>query len=105
MLKIEHLKKYLAQDKTFKDMILFLQDALMTHPDDTQLIQNFIFNYSKIGDYENVVVNLKKLLGQNPGKPDIYYNIACMYAKMERIDESVAWLDLAIKKGFNNWTL
>jgi protein O-mannosyl-transferase len=39
-------------------------------------------------------------------KPDnlvALYNIACILARQNKKEESIEWLDKAIRKGFNNW--
>lgn len=39
-------------------------------------------------------------------KPDfsaaVYYNMACIYARQNKIEESIAWLKKAIKSGYKN---
>jgi hypothetical protein len=40
-----------------------------------------------------------------PGNPEVYYNIACIYAKQNMTDKSIEWLKQSIEKGFNNWGL
>ena len=46
-----------------------------------------------------------KLLDIQPDNPNIYYNIACIYAKQNKGDESLSWLNKAVQKGFNKWNL
>ena len=58
--------------------------------------------YGTIGDYENALTYFKQLVSLQPERPDIYYNIACIYARMDRVDESLDWLQQAIKKGFSD---
>jgi hypothetical protein len=36
---------------------------------------------------------------------NIYYNIACVYAKQNMVTESVSWLGKAIQMGFSNYDL
>jgi tetratricopeptide (TPR) repeat protein len=88
-----------------KDKITLLQNALMTHPGNSKLIQELALYYARIGDYENAIANLKILLNQNPEKPEVYYNIACIYAKQNMSDKSIELLKLSIEKGFHNWDL
>ena len=40
-----------------------------------------------------------------PNDPEVYYNIACIYAKQNMINESIDYLKQAIKKGFHNYDL
>jgi tetratricopeptide (TPR) repeat protein len=50
----------------------------------------------------SVFTNIIRLWPENPGA---YYNIACIYAKQNRIEESIDWLKKAIEKGYKNWGL
>jgi len=93
------------QEKIFGQKISLLEKTLTAMPGNPQLIQALVLNYAKVGDYENAILHLKKLHDQYPDKPELYYNIACMYAKMNKIEESVSWLDKAIQKGFSDWGL
>ena len=47
----------------------------------------------------------KKVIKVQPDIADTYYNIACIYAKQNKVDESISWLKQAIEKGFNTWDL
>jgi hypothetical protein len=49
---------------------------------------------------ENIIENLKILFNQIPEDPAIYYNIACIYEKMNKVEDAAIWHELAIKKGF-----
>ena len=40
-----------------------------------------------------------------PDNPEVHYNIACLHARANRTEEAVLWLQKAVDKGFNNWTL
>ena len=40
-----------------------------------------------------------------PESPGTYYNIACIYAKQNKIEESIDWLKKGIEKGYKNWDL
>jgi tetratricopeptide (TPR) repeat protein len=104
--EIDHLRALIdSREEMVKSRIGLVQKALATQPGNAQLIQLLVMLYVKIADYDNAATNLKKLANLNPEKPDIYYNIACMYAKMENVDESLKWLEFSVRKGFNNWEL
>ena len=40
-----------------------------------------------------------------PDIPDIYYNIACIFARQDRVEDAVVWLKKAIKRGYKNWNV
>ena len=95
----------LAEDhKKLDASISHLLEELKTHPNDRKIISLLSFYYARKGDYTNSLTNFKRLLSLNPKDPDVYYNIACLYAKMNEINNSIKWLDMAIIKGFNKWS-
>lgn len=61
--------------------------------------------FSSRGEYAQAIEALNRMLYLQPGNPDIYYNIACIYAKQNKTRESLEWLKSAINKGFKNWEL
>lgn len=58
--------------------------------------------YALNENYDLALALFSEVVAIEPNKPDAYYRIACMYSKLYRIEESVAWLSAAVKKGFNN---
>jgi tetratricopeptide (TPR) repeat protein len=38
-----------------------------------------------------------------PDNAEAHYNIACMYSRLNKIDESIKWLKKALSKGYTNW--
>ena len=48
---------------------------------------------------------LKKVIEIQPGSAGAYYNMACIYARQGRVEESVRWLKAAVEKGFSDWGL
>lgn len=48
---------------------------------------------------------LKRLAMLAPENGNTYYNIACLYARQDNIDEALAWLQKALDKGFDNQEL
>ena len=33
---------------------------------------------------------------------NVYYNIACLHAKQNNVEEAIKWLEKAMKMGYNN---
>jgi tetratricopeptide (TPR) repeat protein len=54
-------------------------------------------------NYTQALSRFKEVLGHWPDKAETYYNIACMYSRLEREEESIEWLQKAIDKGYSNW--
>jgi hypothetical protein len=46
---------------------------------------------------------LLDVLHYYPDDAETHYNIACMYSRLKREDESIEWLKKAIDKGYTNW--
>ena len=61
--------------------------------------------YASEQNFARALENLTKINELNPDRADIPYNIACMYARQERIDDSLQWLNIAVNKGYNRWGL
>jgi tetratricopeptide (TPR) repeat protein len=101
----KNLNIALERKKISEGKISQLLTALKTQPDNIKIMNSLAAHYANQGEYETAIIYLKKASILAPEKPDAYYNIACMYSKMNRVEESVTWLDLAIKKGFNSWAL
>ena len=54
-------------------------------------------------DYTEALILFLDLLKYRPDDAGAHYNIACMYSRLEQVDESIAWLKKAIDKGYHNW--
>ena len=48
---------------------------------------------------------LKKIITVRPDSPETYYFIACIHSRNGKNTESIAWLNKAILRGFNDWTI
>ena len=55
------------------------------------------------GRYEKAVLFYKQAVALKPGNPEPYYQIARIYARRRKSDESVGWLQKAVEKGYNDW--
>ncbi|MBI5590972.1 MAG: tetratricopeptide repeat protein [Deltaproteobacteria bacterium] len=62
-----------------------------------------IFWFSQ-GDMQQALVHFTRAVTLNPDEnPSAYYNLACVYSRMNEPAESVVWLKKAIEKGYRNW--
>ena len=60
-----------------------------------------LFNLGKPYDALN---HFKSVIRLNPAyNPSIYYNTACVYARLNNIEESIVWLRKAADSGYNKW--
>jgi tetratricopeptide (TPR) repeat protein len=81
------------------------QRALSIQPDLARALNSLAMTCSMKGQYEKAISLFMDMIGLWPEKPDTYYNIACLYARQDRIEESIDWLQKAIKMGYKDWDL
>jgi tetratricopeptide (TPR) repeat protein len=93
------------QGSNVDEAISGLKEKLKADPHNTRLLTTMGQYYAQKGDYQNALVSLKQVLELTPEDPSAYYNISCIYARLGKVDESVMWLDRAVKKGFKDWAL
>ncbi len=84
---IDHFQKSLQLNYNFAKAHTNLGYALLTQGKEDEALKHFL-EAIRI-DPENSI--------------NAYYNLACIYAIKNNIDESTDWLKKAIDKGFNNW--
>jgi len=82
-----------------------LKNELKQSQDNIKMLYEIAVLCTYTGDYNSSLIYLNKIAGITPEDPDIYYNIACIYARKDNKDDSLRYLDLAINKGFHNWSL
>jgi tetratricopeptide (TPR) repeat protein len=70
-----------------------------------QPMYGLVLVYSHNQEYTKALDVLQNIRKKQSGNPEVYYNIACIYAKQNRTDESIVWLKQSIEKGFHNWDL
>jgi tetratricopeptide (TPR) repeat protein len=76
------------------------QKSLSVQPGFLQAMHGLVLIYMNKEDYDKSIELLHIMREINPNNPDVYYNIACAYAKKNMKEESVSWLKQAIHKGF-----
>jgi protein O-mannosyl-transferase len=100
-----YLSKASNYTKKANGDIYKLEQRKLKEPGNSELLHELAVLYSFTGDYAKALDVLYTLIKIQPDNPDGYYNIACIYAKEEKINESMEWLNKSIDKGFNNWDL
>lgn len=55
--------------------------------------------------YDEMLELFFQIKDQRPDIAETYFHIACIYARNDKILESIAFLNLAIEKGFDRWDL
>jgi len=107
-----HFGAFLFKNKKMSSALSHFKKALTIDPENKKLQANYITALNSLAlihasknEYQKAIRNFKKILMVHPDRQDVYYNIACMYARLNEIDESVEWLKKAVEKGYDNWEL
>ena len=59
--------------------------------------------YWHLGQFEKSFADYHSAIAVNPNDASAYYNVACRYSLRQNAQESCAWLQKAVDKGFDNW--
>jgi tetratricopeptide (TPR) repeat protein len=79
-------------------------EVLKTSPHDGRAHLNLGVALARQGRTAEAMDHYFKASLQDPVNASIaYYNIACEYAKQNKTEKSLTWLEKAIGKGFRNW--
>jgi tetratricopeptide (TPR) repeat protein len=81
------------------------QKALSIQPALTQALNNSAIVYAIKREYDKSLPLFVRITDIDPDRPGAYYNIACIYARQNKAEESIEWLKKAIKRGYENWDL
>jgi tetratricopeptide (TPR) repeat protein len=82
--------------------IKFYEAALSVRPDSLNAMERLSVMYSSKGYYKQALMQLSHMKELQPGNANIYYNIACVMAKQNKMTESLGWIKAAMAKGFNS---
>jgi tetratricopeptide (TPR) repeat protein len=77
--------------------------ALQLNPKFVPALNNLAMVTAANQEYYKALTIFLDMLKYLPDDAEIHYNIACMYSRLKRVDESIEWLKKAIDKGYTNW--
>ena len=77
--------------------------ALANQPQFPPALNDMALVYAFKGEYNKAISSFEKIIEYWPDNFHAPYYIACIYAKQNRRTESVAWLQKAIAKGYDDW--
>jgi tetratricopeptide (TPR) repeat protein len=83
--------------------IEYYNRALELNPRFVPALNNLALVTAANKEYYKALTIFFDILNYEPADAEIHYNIACMYARLNRVDESIEWLQKAISKGYSNW--
>jgi Flp pilus assembly protein TadD len=96
----------LYRDKgEFERAIYYYEKALVHKPDFIQAINNLAGIYVIRADDVRALPLLKKIIALEPDAADVYYMIARIYSRQQKVAEAGNWLKLAVAHGFKDWDL
>jgi adenylate cyclase len=82
--------------------LVALQPWVEMHPDDSRAMYFAAGVNAELGNRSKAIEWAKKSIAVDPEDPAIYYNVACMYAILKEVDNSLDMLEIAIDKGFSS---
>jgi tetratricopeptide (TPR) repeat protein len=77
--------------------------VLQLNPKFVPALNNLAMVTAANQEYYKALTIFLDMLKYLPDDAEIHYNIACMYSRLKRVDESIEWLKKAIDKGYTNW--
>jgi tetratricopeptide (TPR) repeat protein len=105
MLPIRESKPPRGRSATKEDLqfeIEFFEGIARRDPDFVEALQILGDAYTRMGQWEKglqIDQRLAKLCADNPL---VFYNLACSYSLLKRVDEAFTALDHAVKLGYND---
>ena len=88
------------QDLEFE--IEFFEGVALREPDYVEALQILGDAYTKSGQWEKGLKIDQRLAKLCPNNPLVFYNLACSYSLLKRVDEAFAALTDAVKRGYND---
>lgn len=98
-----HLDAALEYREKRNANIAALEQKLQGNPNDFDSLSKLTLLYSTNNENTKALDSLFRMKEIKPDNPDVYYNIACIYAREHKIDQAVDWLGKSVEKGFRNW--
>jgi tetratricopeptide (TPR) repeat protein len=79
------------------------KQALQLNPKFLPALNNLALVTAANKEYYKALTVFMDILNYAPDDAEIHYNIACMYSRLNRVNDSIQWLQKAINKGYTNW--
>ena len=89
----------------YDEAIRVLEQAAKIEPSNSMVsknLENARANKSILQDRETRIAEAHKQVTARPQDPGVAYNLARVYASLDRIEEAFEWLGKALKLGFDN---
>lgn len=82
--------------------IFFFEGVTRRDPDFIEALQILGDGYTKTGQWEKGLKIDKRLARLCPDNPLVFYNLACSYSLMGKLDEAIAALTKAVNLGYDD---
>jgi tetratricopeptide (TPR) repeat protein len=105
MLPIREIKPTRGKSTKKEDLrfeIAFFEGITVRDPDFVEALQILGDAYTKTGQWEKGLGIDQRLARLCADNPLVFYNLACSYSLLKRVDEAVAALAHAIELGYND---
>jgi protein O-mannosyl-transferase len=99
------LGRLYEKDKNSTTAMKYYQKALSLQPDFIPALRKLAYYNAQKENYENAIQLFTQLIRIQPEESNLYYNVACLYAKQNKVKESLKWLSASLEKGYDNYEL
>jgi tetratricopeptide (TPR) repeat protein len=80
----------------------FFEGISQRDPDFVEALQILGDTYTQMGQWEKGLEIDRRLAKLCPDNPLVFYNLACSYSLLKRVDEAFAALTEAVKRGYDD---
>jgi tetratricopeptide (TPR) repeat protein len=100
-----HINIGIALEKQGKtaEAIEHYQKVLVIEPRSPMGLEKLARSFKRMKKYQKALFFYNEILKVLPGNPAVYYNIACVYALQNQVEDAIWWLKKAVAKGFDDW--
>jgi tetratricopeptide (TPR) repeat protein len=82
--------------------ITHYQSAVKIRPDFSQALNNLAILYAINGEFDKAISALQRMVSLRPLDPLVHYMMASVLARQNKVDESIDWLQSAVRNGFKD---
>ena len=101
-----NLGAVLEQQGKLNEAIYHFSESLRIKPGYARAHYNLGIILARQGNFKEAISHYHQAMRLKPDfSAAVYYNMACIYARQNKIEESIDWLKKAIKSGYKNWGL
>jgi tetratricopeptide (TPR) repeat protein len=102
-LALNNLGVVASNQGDFQTGVIYFEKALNTQPGMAKTHNNLATAFYHLGQFDDALEHFGKVLQENPeSAPSVHYNMACVLARMNRVEASLTQLKLAIANGYAN---